>query len=105
MKDMHNKPFEAAVNLRPDLPRALPRALLRTSTQVKARRFFLWFSDHHGHYGHQVLETNEINLERDKRMLIKGGAEDATYKIYVITSILDLFPSGLLAYRSFSLPI
>ena len=74
-----DKLFEAAVNLRPDLL----RALLRACTQVKAKRLFLWFSDRHGHDWRQVLETNDLDLGRGKRMLIKGGAYDAAYQITV----------------------
>lgn len=74
-----DKFFEAAVNLRPDLL----HALLQACTQVKAKRLFLWFSDRHGHDWRQVLETDGIDLGRGKRMLIKGGAYDGTYKITV----------------------
>ena len=74
-----DKLFEAAVNLRPDLL----RALLRACTQVKAKRLFLWFSDRHEHDWRRVLETDGIDLGRGKRMLIKGGAYDATYQITV----------------------
>jgi hypothetical protein len=74
-----DKFFEAAVNLRPDLL----KALLRVCTQVKIKRLFLWFSDRHGHDWRQVLETDDINLGRGKRMLIKGGVYDKTYQITV----------------------
>jgi hypothetical protein len=74
-----DKFFEPAVNLRPDLL----HALLRTCTQVKAKRLFLWFSDRHGHAWRQSLETGHIDLGRGKRMLIKGGAYDAAYQITV----------------------
>ncbi len=74
-----DKFFESAVNLRPTFLRALPRAC----TQVKAKRLFLWFADRHGHAWRQGLETAGINLGRGKRMLVKGGAYDATYQITV----------------------
>jgi hypothetical protein len=74
-----DKFFDAAVNFRPDLL----RALLRACTQVKAKRLFLWFSDRHGHAWRQALETDGIDLGRGKRMLVKGGAYDATYQITV----------------------
>jgi Transcriptional regulator, AbiEi antitoxin, Type IV TA system/Transcriptional regulator, AbiEi antitoxin N-terminal domain len=74
-----DKFFEAAVNLRPDLL----YALLRACTQVKAKRLFLWFSDRHGHAWREALETEQIDLGRGKRMLIKGGAYDASYQITV----------------------
>jgi len=74
-----DKFFEAAVNLRPDLL----KGLLRVCTQVKAKRLFLWFSDRHGHDWRQVLKTDGVDLGRGKRMLIRGGAYDATYQITV----------------------
>jgi len=80
-----DKLFEAAVNLRPEML----RALLRACTQVKAKRLFLWFSDRHGHDWRQMLETNDIDLGRGKRMLIKGGAYDATYQITVPREMAD----------------
>jgi hypothetical protein len=74
-----DKFFETAVNLRPDLL----RALLRACTQIKAKRLFLWFSERHGHPWRQALETNDVDLGRGKRMLVRGGAYDATYQITV----------------------
>jgi len=74
-----DKFFEAAVNLQPELL----HALLRACTQIKAKRLFLWFSDRHGHAWRQALETDHIDLGRGKRMLVKGGAYDATYQITV----------------------
>ncbi len=74
-----DKFFEAAVNFRPDLL----RALLRACTQVKAKRLFLWFSDRHGHAWRQAFETDDVDLGRGKRMLVRGGAYDATYQITV----------------------
>jgi hypothetical protein len=71
--------FEAAVNLRPELL----HVLLRACTRVKAKRLFLWFSNRHGHAWRQALETSHIDLGRGKRMLIKGGAYDAVYRITV----------------------
>jgi transcriptional regulator with AbiEi antitoxin domain of type IV toxin-antitoxin system len=74
-----DKFFEAAVNLQPELL----HALLRACTQIKAKRLFLWFSDRHGHAWRQALKTDPIDLGRGKRMLVKGGAYDATYQITV----------------------
>jgi Transcriptional regulator, AbiEi antitoxin, Type IV TA system/Transcriptional regulator, AbiEi antitoxin N-terminal domain len=74
-----DKFFESAVNLRP----GLLRDLLRTCTQIKAKRLFLWFSDRHGHAWRQALDTAEIDLGRGKRLLVKGGAYDAAYQITV----------------------
>ena len=74
-----DKFFETAVNLRPDLL----HGLLRACTQVKAKRLFLWFSDRHGHAWRQALETDDIDLGRGKRMLVRGGAYDASYQITI----------------------
>lgn len=76
---MADKFFESAVNLRP----ALLSDLLQACTQVKAKRLFLWFSDRHGHAWRQALETKNVNLGRGKRLIVKGGAYDAAYKITV----------------------
>jgi hypothetical protein len=76
---MADKFFEGAVNLRPDLI----SNLLQDCTQVKAKRLFLWFSDRHGHSWRLEIKTDGIDLGRGKRMLIKGGSYDATYKITV----------------------
>lgn len=76
---MADKFFEGAVNLRP----GLLQELLTNCKQVKAKRLFLWFSDRHDHAWCKKLETVGIDLGRGKRMLIKGGALDATYKITV----------------------
>ncbi len=74
-----DKFFEAAVNFRPDLL----NALLNACSQVKAKRLFLWFSDRHGHAWRQTLNTEDIDLGRGKRMLVRGGALDAAYQITV----------------------
>lgn len=80
-----DKFFEAAVNFRPDLL----NALLLACTQVKTKRLFLWFSDRHDHAWRQSLQTEEIELGSGKRMLVKGGAYDATYQITVPRGMID----------------
>jgi hypothetical protein len=74
-----DKFFEAAVNFRP----ALLQSLLEVCTQIKTKRLFLWFSDRHGHAWRQALITDSLNLGRGKRMLVNGGAYNATYQITV----------------------
>jgi hypothetical protein len=75
-----DKFFESATTLRPKLL----NELLKACTQVKTRRLFLWFSDRHGdHPWRRLLETEAVDLGRGKRMLVKGGAYDATYQITV----------------------
>lgn len=76
---MADKFFEVAVNLRP----GLLHDLLKACTQVKAKRLFLWFSDRHGHAWRKALKSEEIDLGRGKRSLVRGGAYDATYQITV----------------------
>jgi hypothetical protein len=76
---MADKFFESAVNLRP----GLLRDLLLGCTQVKAKRLFLWFSDRHGHAWRQALDIQGVDLGRGKRLLVRGGAYDAAYKITV----------------------
>ncbi len=71
--------FESAVNLRPDML----RALLQYCTQVKAKRLFLWFADRHEHAWRERLATGGIDLGRGKRMIVKGGAYNANYQITV----------------------
>jgi hypothetical protein len=74
-----DKFFEAVVNLRPELL----HDLLRNCSQVKAKRLFLWFSDRHNHAWRQALDTEEIDLGRGKRMIVKGGSYNPAYQITV----------------------
>jgi hypothetical protein len=74
-----DKFFESAVNLRP----ALLQDLLRNCRQVKAKRLFLWFSDRHNHTWRQSLDTEEVDLGRGKRMIVKGGSYNPAYQITV----------------------
>jgi hypothetical protein len=77
--EMADKFFESAVNLRPKLL----NGLLNLCKQVKAKRLFLWFSQRHGHAWRNNLQIENVDLGRGKRMLVKGGAYDADYKITV----------------------
>ena len=74
-----DKIFESATNFRPELL----HELLRTCSQVKTKRLFLWFSDRHGHEWLKALKTDGINLGKGKRMLVKGGAFDPAYQITI----------------------
>jgi hypothetical protein len=77
---MADKFFESATTLRPNLL----NVLLKACKQVKTKRLFLWFSDRHSdHPWRRLLEIEGVDLGRGKRMLIKGGAYDSTYKITV----------------------
>jgi hypothetical protein len=71
--------FEGLVNLRPDML----RDLLINCKQIKAKRLFLWFTDRHDHAWRHALETEDIDLGRGKRMIVKGGAYDTAYQITV----------------------
>lgn len=83
--DQADKFFETALTLRP----VLLRALLKACTQVKAKRLFLWFSNRHNHAWYQQLKTDDIDLGKGKRMLVKGGAYDANHQITVPRTMAD----------------
>lgn len=74
-----DKFFEAAVNFRPNLL----QILLGACMNVKAKRLFLWFADRHNHTWRRALETEKIDVGKGKRMIVKGGAYDAQYRITV----------------------
>ena len=87
-----DKLFESAFNLRPDVV----HDTLIACNQVKAKRLFLWFADRHAHSWRQVLASRDIDLGKGKRMIVKGGAYDAVYKITIpremaVTDANDLF--------------
>ena len=74
-----DKFFETAATLRP----TLVNALLRTCTQVKAKRLFLWFAARHAHAWLEKLDVSEVDLGSGKRVIVPGGALDARYQITV----------------------
>jgi hypothetical protein len=76
---MLDKFFESAAHLRP----ALVTALLRTCTQIKAKRLFLWFAARHHHPWEKKLDVTDVDLGRGKRMVIPGGALDTRYQVTV----------------------
>jgi hypothetical protein len=71
--------FEGLTTLRPKL---LTR-LLETSTSIRAKRLFLFFSDRHGHGWARHIDRDKIDLGRGKRQLVPNGRLDARYLITV----------------------
>lgn len=74
-----DKFYESAATLRP----ALVSALLRTCTQVKAKRLFLWFAARHAHPWLKKLDVLGVDLGSGKRVIVPGGALDKQYQITV----------------------
>lgn len=74
-----DKFFETAVTLRP----SLVDKLLKTCTQVKAKRLFLWFATRHNHTWLKKIDTTKVNLGSGKRVIVSGGALDKKYLITV----------------------
>jgi transcriptional regulator with AbiEi antitoxin domain of type IV toxin-antitoxin system len=75
--------FEGLRNLS---PRKL-QPLLRACRSVKVKRLFLWFAERHQPPWLKALDRNGINLGKGKRMLVKGGKLDPTFKITVPESV------------------
>lgn len=63
-------------------PRRLQR-LLEECSRVKVKRLFLWFARRHRFPWLPHLDQGRIDLGKGKRMLVRGGTLDATYKITV----------------------
>ena len=74
-----DKFFESATALRP----ALVRELLLACSHVLAKRLFLWFAARHQQAWFRKLDTKGIDLGNGKRLVIRGGAFDAHYRITV----------------------
>jgi len=71
--------FESLLNLS---PRRLQK-LLSTCRSVKVKRLFLWFANRRQLAWFKRLDTDAVNLGSGKRMLVRGGRYDPTYKITV----------------------
>lgn len=67
------------VNLR---PRHLQK-LLEDCKSVKVKRLFFFFADRHGPAWLTHLDRSRVNLGKGKRMLVRGGRFDPTYRITV----------------------
>jgi hypothetical protein len=80
--------FEGATQLS---PRRL-RVLLESCRSVKVKRLFFWFADRHDHAWRRRLDPTELDLGSGKRMLVRGGRLDPTYRITVPREPLDQVP-------------
>lgn len=69
-------------SLRTLSPRRM-QALLEACRSVKVKRLALWFADRHEHPWRERLERDRIGLGSGKRMLVRGGRFDPTYRITV----------------------
>lgn len=63
-------------------PRRLQK-LLEDCRSVKVKRLFFYFAERHQHAWFKKLEKKSIDLGEGKRMLVKGGKLDKTYRITV----------------------
>ncbi len=71
--------MENLATLRP----GLVQELLECCTSIKAKRIFLYLAESCGHAWFKRLAPERINLGTGKRMVIRGGRYDATYRITV----------------------
>ena len=69
-------------SLRTLSPRRLQQ-LLEECSNIKVKRLFLWFAKRHRFLWLPQLKPERIDLGRGKRMLVRRGTLDATYKITV----------------------
>lgn len=79
--------FEGLANLRP----TLLTELLKECKSVKAKRLFFFFADRHDHAWAGRLDSDQFDLGRGKRQIVKGGRLHPKYEITVPA---DLMPSG-----------
>jgi hypothetical protein len=63
-------------------PRRLKK-LLGDCKSVKVKRLFFFFADRHGHAWRKPLKHETFDLGTGKRLLVKGGKLDHTYRITV----------------------
>jgi len=63
-------------------PRRL-QVLLEDCKSVKVKRLFFFFADRHRHPWLKRIDRKAIDLGKGKRMLVRGGRLDPTYKITV----------------------
>lgn len=79
--------FEGLANLRP----AMLTRLLHDCTSVKAKRLFFFFADRHAHAWEKRLSSDDFDLGRGKRQIVKGGRLHPKYEITVPT---EMMPDG-----------
>lgn len=71
--------FEGLTTLRPKLL----ASLLNDCRKIKVRRLFFVFADRHGHAWRKRLNTEDFDLGRGDRALVKGGRIHPRYRIVV----------------------
>ncbi|MEW5895522.1 MAG: type IV toxin-antitoxin system AbiEi family antitoxin domain-containing protein [Candidatus Omnitrophota bacterium] len=71
--------MEGATTLRADLI----NDLLLYCTNIKVKRLFLWFAEKHNHKWFERLKTENVDLGKGKREILKGGKLDPKYLITV----------------------
>ncbi|MBI4652090.1 type IV toxin-antitoxin system AbiEi family antitoxin [Candidatus Desantisbacteria bacterium] len=71
--------MEGAVNLRPDFL----NELLKGCQNIKVKRLFLWLAEKHHHQWFNLVNINDVNLGKGKRVVCKGGKLDPKYLITV----------------------
>jgi Transcriptional regulator, AbiEi antitoxin, Type IV TA system len=63
-------------------PRRLQK-LLAACKSVKVKRLFFFFAHRHSHAWLKPLKTHKFDLDKGKRILVKGGKLDQAYQIIV----------------------
>lgn len=78
--------FHQAEKLMEGLANLSPRRLqklLEDCTNVKVKRLFFFFADRQNHAWLKHVDRSRIDLGKGKRVLVRGGRYDPTYKITV----------------------
>jgi len=92
-----NISFEHADQLMQGLVNLSPNRLnqlLEACQNIKVRRLFLWFGEHHKHAWFKKINTENFTIDNGrlgsgKRMLVKGGKLDPKYLITVPTEMYE----------------
>lgn len=71
--------IEGLSNLRPKYL----AMLLADCRSIKTKRLFLWFAQRHNHAWLKMLDTENIDIGKGKRMIVSGGKLDLNYLITV----------------------
>lgn len=71
--------FSGLSNLRP----ARLQKLLAECTSIKVKRLFFFFADRHRHAWRKRLDKDAVDFGSGKRLLVRGGTLDPTYRITV----------------------
>ncbi len=63
--------------------------LLEKATSVKVKRLFFFFADRHRHSWLKYIDREKVDLGKGKRMIVKGGKYNSTYRITVPKEMSD----------------